>query len=163
MLAGRLDSLAQVNLLAVDRDAELLENRLSQHGGRDGAKELPLLADPGIDLDGLAIEGVLENVSVGGASKLTLLDVVTTLLELLELALGGLDCDALRKQVIHRVALGNVDDVTLATAALEFLEQNNFHVSSFLHVPLWRRTAYIYVRASFAAGLAKAMASDQAA
>ena len=101
---------------------------MCEHCGRDGAEELALLADPGIDLDGLAIEGVLEDVGVGGTSKLALLDVVTTLLELLELALGGLDCDALRKQVVHRITLGDIDDVTLATTALEFLKQNNFHV-----------------------------------
>ena len=132
MLAGGLDGLAQIDLLAVDGDADLLGDSLGKDGGGDGAEELALLADLCENPEGLAVEGVLQGGGVGRTSKLALLDVVTTLLELLELALGCLDGNALRQQVVDGEALSNVDDVALAAAALEFFKQNNLHVSNFL-------------------------------
>ena len=53
---------------------------------------------------------------VGQADSLTLLDVVATLLELLQVALGSSNGELLRNQVVLGVTLSDVDDVTPATA-----------------------------------------------
>ena len=135
MLADHLDGLAQLDLLAVDGHADLLNDSLCNLGGGDGTKELTLLANASENLDGLAVQSCLQGVCVGGTSKLTLCDVVTTLLELLELALGGLDCKAVGDQVVDCEALSDVDNVTLAAAALEFLSQNNLHVKNLSKCP----------------------------
>ena len=127
MGTGDLDRLAKLNALAVDLNAELGLDRVDDHGSGDGAKEDALLADLGVDGDLLAVELSLESVGVGQTDSLTLLDVVATLLELLQVALGSSNGELLRNQVVLGVTLSNVDDVTLAALALDLTKQNNFH------------------------------------
>ena len=123
---GNLDGLAELDALAVDVHVELSLDRVGNHGSGDGTKEDALLADLGVDGDLLAIELGLEGLGVGQTNGLALLDVVTTLLELLEVTLGGSNGELLRNQVVLGVTLSDVDDVTLAALALDLTKQNNF-------------------------------------
>ena len=72
VLAGGLDGVAAADALAVDLDAELGLDGLGDLGGGDGAKELALLADLGVNGDGLAIDGGLQSLGSGDALGLAL-------------------------------------------------------------------------------------------
>ena len=131
MNAGLLDRGGTLDALAVNLDTELILNRGGDHGGGDGAEELALLADLDIDGHVLALEGSLHGLGVSDTLLLALGDVVATLLELLDVARGGGDGHALGEQEVLRVALSDVDDVTLATLAPELTQKDDFHGHSF--------------------------------
>ena len=127
MSTGNLDGLAELDALAVDVHIELGLDRVGDHGSSDGTEEDALLADLGVDGDLLAIELGLEGLGVGQTNGLALLDVVTALLELLEVTLGSSNGELLRNQLVLGVTLSDVDDVALAALALDLTKQHNFH------------------------------------
>ena len=127
MGTGNLDRLAKLDALTVDLNTEVGLDRVGDHGGSNGAKQHALVADLGVDGNGLAIDGLLERVGVGNADGLALLNVVATLLELLQIALGCRNGELLREQVVLGVTLSDVYDVTLATLALDLTQENDFH------------------------------------
>ncbi len=87
--AGGLDRGAAHEALAIDLYAELLLDGGDDLGAGHGAKELVVLADLGVDGDGLAVELGLGRLCIADALLLALLDVVTALLKLLDVARGG--------------------------------------------------------------------------
>ena len=129
-LIDGLDGLADIETLAVDFDASLGQNRISDHGSGDGTEQHALFADLGVDGNGLAIDGLLERVGVGNADGLALLNVVATLLELLEVALGSGNSKLLGEQIILSKALSDLYDVALAALAANLVKKNNFHLCS---------------------------------
>ena len=77
---GGLDGAVELDALALDLDAQLVLDGVGDHGVGHGAEELALVADLGVDEDGLAIDDGLQSLGIGDALSLALLDVVTTLL-----------------------------------------------------------------------------------
>ena len=88
-----------------------------------------LLADLGVDGHRLAIKGSLGGLGVGDALRLTLLDVVTALLELLDVARSGRLGELVGEQVVLRKALSDVHDVALAALAPELTQKDDLHVT----------------------------------
>ena len=130
MLAGNLDRLAKLDATLVDLNAESGLDGLGNHGSGDRAEQLALFADLRDDAHGRTGKLLSELVRVSDTNLFALGDVVLTLLELLEVALGRADSVTLGEQVVVSKAGSHVDDVALAALALELLEQNNLHVSS---------------------------------
>jgi hypothetical protein len=95
--------------------------------GGDGAKELALLADLGVDAHKLARKGCFGGLGGTDALGLALLDVVAALLELLDVARGGRLGDLVGEQEVLRVALGDVHDVSLASLAPKLTQEDDFH------------------------------------
>ena len=99
VLASGLDGLADIETLAVDFDASLSQNRISDHGSGDGTEEHALFADLGVDENLLALERSLQGLSVGDTLLLALGNVATALLELLEIASGKIGRASCRERV----------------------------------------------------------------
>ena len=129
---GGLDGAVELDALALDLDAQLVLDGVGDHGVGHGAEELALVADLGVDEDGLAIDDGLQSLGIGDALSLALLDVVTTLLELLDVALGGRQGHAVGEQEVLSEPLGDLDDVALSALALELTQKDDFHGHSLL-------------------------------
>ena len=127
MGADALDGVAAADALAVDDGAKLSLDRVGDHGGGDGAEELALLADLGVNGDGLAIDGGLHGLRGGNTLGLALLDVATALLELLDVARGGGLGLLVGEQEVLREALSDLYDVALAALTPKLLKEDDFH------------------------------------
>ena len=130
MGTGNLDGLTELDALAVDVHTELSLDGVSDHSGGNRAKEDALVADLDVNGDLLALEGSLGLVGGSQTDGLALGDVVATLVELLEVALGGGNSELLGEQEVLSVTLSDLYDVTLAALALDLIEKNNLHDAS---------------------------------
>jgi len=70
VLADLLDGAVGLDLATIDLDAQLLEQRGLDVMRRDGAEQPTLVADLGLDLDGLAIQLVENALSFAEAISL---------------------------------------------------------------------------------------------
>ena len=104
VLTSSLDGLTDIKTLAVDFDASLSQNRISDHGSGDGTEQHALFADLGVDENLLALERSLQSLSVGDTLLLALGNVATALLELLEVTLRSSNSNLLREQVVIGIA-----------------------------------------------------------
>ena len=124
VLTSGLDGLTDIETLAVDFDASLSQNRISDHRSGDGTEQHALFADLGVDENLFALERSLQGLSVGDTLLLALGNVATALLELLEVARGGRLGDLVAEEVVLRIALGHVDDVALSALAPELTQED---------------------------------------
>ena len=122
-----LDRGTMADTLLVDVEAELGLDGFDDLGRGDGAKELALITNLGVNGNALAVESRLERLGVGDALCLALLDAVTTLLELLDVARGGGGGDLVGEQVVLRESLSDVYDVALSAIAPKLTQEDDFH------------------------------------
>ena len=127
MLADDLDGLANVDATTVDLDVLLLLDGIGDHLRSDGTEQDAFVANLGLDGEGCTLELGLQALSVGNANLFALGDVLTTELELLEVALSRLHGNALLEKVVVGETAGNFDDVAFAALAPQLFEKNNFH------------------------------------
>ena len=132
MQARGLDGAVELDALALDLDTKVLLDGVGNHRVGDGAKELALVTNLGVDENRLAVERGLQGLGIGDTLLLALGDVVTTLLELLDVALGGRQGHAVGEQVVLSEPLGDLDDVALSALALELTQKDDFHGHSLL-------------------------------
>src|SRR5579875_3694247 len=119
----RLDRIFQLDLVTVDRDVEAPFDRFGDLRVGDCAEQLTV--PPGLrgDVDRLALEQLRQRLRGGALLGFALGLRLLLLVERCKGALRGFDGELARQEVVPAVALGDLDDVALASQRLDILEQ----------------------------------------
>ena len=125
-----LNGRAADNTLAVNFNAKLLFNCLSNLCCCDRTKELAFLANLGINNDELTIKGSFGGLCVCKSLSLTLSNVVTALLKLFDITRGSRLGNLLREQEVLCIALSDLYDVALSAFTTKLAQKNYFHGNS---------------------------------
>src|SRR2546423_7904090 len=125
--ARLLQRLCELGLAPVELDARLRAHRVDGVRRRHRSEQAAFLAGSGSDLDpppGQLVGQGLRSFAIARVSGLT---VAAHGFALLHDALGRLDRQAARYEVIPRVAVGDLDEVALATDVLDVVSQHDLH------------------------------------
>src|SRR5437764_1453211 len=125
--AELLQRLGELRLAPVELDTGLGANRVDDVRRRHRSEEAAFLAGSGSDLDPLPGQLVGQRLRPFAIARVPGFTVAAHRFALLHDTLGRLDRQAARHEVVPRVAVGDLDEVALATDVLDVVAQHDLH------------------------------------